>query len=237
MRPLPPHRVRSQRSAAGAVLRPAEEPGICSRRPCPRSRWGEPRPAQPDHSGLGRLLPGRGVQPGLLPAGHLRVEAHLQVGQTHATRTSRRPGRCAAISASSTSSGTTGGSFGDRSLVSGRGEVAHLLKFSWTNIVRHQTVNGTASPDDPALTKYWTHGGDGSNLRWTVIRCACSNGRAAAARSAETPCSPPTSHPAPINNGRTGGRQSPARPSGTTTSCTTDGPGDPATRTVTKPAW
>jgi RNA-directed DNA polymerase len=35
---------------------------------------------------------------------------------------------------------------GDRSLVSGRGEVAHLLKFSWTNIVRHQTVNGTASP-------------------------------------------------------------------------------------------
>jgi RNA-directed DNA polymerase len=83
---------------------------------------------------------------------------------------------------------------GDRSLVSGRGEVAHLLKFSWTNIVRHQTVNGTASPDDPALTKYWTHGGDGSNLRWTVIRCACSNGRAAAARSAETPCSPPTSH-------------------------------------------
>jgi hypothetical protein len=126
---------------------------------------------------------------------------------------------------------------GDRSLVSGRGEVAHLLKFSWTNIVRHQTVNGTASPDDPALTKYWTHGGDGSNLRWTVIRCACSNGRAAAARSAETPCSPPTSHPAPINNGRTGGRQSPARPSGTTTSCTSDGPGDPATRTVTKPAW
>jgi RNA-directed DNA polymerase len=45
--------------------------------------------------------------------------------------------------------------FGDRSLVSGRGDVAHLIKFSWTNIVRHQTVNGTASPDDPALTKYW----------------------------------------------------------------------------------
>ena len=45
--------------------------------------------------------------------------------------------------------------FGDRSLVSGRGDVAHLIKFSWTNIVRHQTVNGTASPDDPALTRYW----------------------------------------------------------------------------------
>jgi RNA-directed DNA polymerase len=45
--------------------------------------------------------------------------------------------------------------FGDRSLVNGRGDIAHLIKFSWTSIVRHQTVNGTASPDDPALTTYW----------------------------------------------------------------------------------
>jgi RNA-directed DNA polymerase len=40
--------------------------------------------------------------------------------------------------------------FGDRK--SG----GHLLKFAWTNIVRHQLVMGTASPDDPALTEYWT---------------------------------------------------------------------------------
>lgn len=40
--------------------------------------------------------------------------------------------------------------FGDRA--SG----AYLLKFSWTNIVRHQMVRGTSSPDDPALTDYWT---------------------------------------------------------------------------------
>jgi RNA-directed DNA polymerase len=39
--------------------------------------------------------------------------------------------------------------FGDR--VSG----AYLLKFAWTKIVRHQLVNGRASPDDPALASYW----------------------------------------------------------------------------------
>jgi RNA-directed DNA polymerase len=40
--------------------------------------------------------------------------------------------------------------FGDRN--SG----AYLLKFSWTRIVRHQMVPGTASPDDPALAEYWS---------------------------------------------------------------------------------
>ena len=39
--------------------------------------------------------------------------------------------------------------FGDRD--SG----AYLVKFSWTKIVRHQMVPGTASPDDPALAEYW----------------------------------------------------------------------------------
>jgi RNA-directed DNA polymerase len=39
--------------------------------------------------------------------------------------------------------------FGDR--VSG----AYLPKFSWTKIVRHQLVPGTASPDDPDLVQYW----------------------------------------------------------------------------------
>ncbi|MGW0655478.1 group II intron reverse transcriptase/maturase [Streptomyces umbrinus] len=32
---------------------------------------------------------------------------------------------------------------------------AHLRKFSWTKIVRHQMVPGTSSPDDPALAEYW----------------------------------------------------------------------------------
>jgi RNA-directed DNA polymerase len=30
-----------------------------------------------------------------------------------------------------------------------------LLKFSWTRIVRHALVRGTASPDDPSLREYW----------------------------------------------------------------------------------
>ena len=32
---------------------------------------------------------------------------------------------------------------------------AYLIKFSWTDIVRHVMVTGAASPDDPALTDYW----------------------------------------------------------------------------------
>jgi RNA-directed DNA polymerase len=32
---------------------------------------------------------------------------------------------------------------------------AYLHKFSWTSIVRHQIVDGAASPDDPALADYW----------------------------------------------------------------------------------
>ncbi len=32
---------------------------------------------------------------------------------------------------------------------------AHLVKFSWTGIVRHTMVKGGASPDDPALASYW----------------------------------------------------------------------------------
>jgi RNA-directed DNA polymerase len=39
--------------------------------------------------------------------------------------------------------------FGDRNTG------AHLAKFAWTNIVRHQMVTGTSSPDNPALTNYW----------------------------------------------------------------------------------
>lgn len=39
--------------------------------------------------------------------------------------------------------------FGDRSIVNAQGGVAHLVKLAWTNIVRHQMVKGTASPDGP----------------------------------------------------------------------------------------
>lgn len=39
--------------------------------------------------------------------------------------------------------------------LNGRGDVAHLIKFCWTSIVRHQLVAGRASPDDPGLVEYW----------------------------------------------------------------------------------
>ncbi len=45
--------------------------------------------------------------------------------------------------------------FGNRAGVDERGDVPHLVKFSWTDIVRHQMVAGAASPDDPDLTDYW----------------------------------------------------------------------------------
>ena len=45
--------------------------------------------------------------------------------------------------------------FGNRAGADERGSVPHLVKFSWTPIVRHQMVTGTASPDDPDLAGYW----------------------------------------------------------------------------------
>ena len=44
---------------------------------------------------------------------------------------------------------------GDRWVFGDRDSGAYLLKFSWTRIVRHQLVPGTASVDDPALAEYW----------------------------------------------------------------------------------
>ncbi len=43
----------------------------------------------------------------------------------------------------------------DRWVFGDRDSGAYLLRFSWTKIVRHQLVPGTASPDDPALADYW----------------------------------------------------------------------------------
>jgi len=43
----------------------------------------------------------------------------------------------------------------DRWVFGDRDTGAYLIKFSWTDIVRHQMVQGTASPDDPALAAYW----------------------------------------------------------------------------------
>lgn len=45
--------------------------------------------------------------------------------------------------------------FGDRTSVDDHGGIRHMVKFSWTTIVRHQLVTGRASPDDPDLIEYW----------------------------------------------------------------------------------
>lgn len=51
--------------------------------------------------------------------------------------------------------GTFNRSRQDRWVFGDRGSGAYLLRHSWTNIVRHQLVPGTASPDDPDLANYW----------------------------------------------------------------------------------
>jgi RNA-directed DNA polymerase len=44
----------------------------------------------------------------------------------------------------------------DRWVFGNRQRGAYLHKFAWTTIIRHQMVKGEASPDDSALTEYWT---------------------------------------------------------------------------------
>jgi RNA-directed DNA polymerase len=44
----------------------------------------------------------------------------------------------------------------DRWVFGDRNSGAYMHRFAWTNIIRHQMVRHRASPDDPALTDYWT---------------------------------------------------------------------------------
>lgn len=44
----------------------------------------------------------------------------------------------------------------DRWVFGNRDNGGYLLRFGWTKIIRHDLVKGTSSPDDPALTSYWT---------------------------------------------------------------------------------
>lgn len=44
----------------------------------------------------------------------------------------------------------------DKWIFGDRDTGAYLRKFSWTKIVRHQMVKDRSSPDDPALSQYWT---------------------------------------------------------------------------------
>ena len=95
--------------------------------------------------------------------------------------------------------------------VFGRDSDTYLVKFSWTDIVRHVMVKGTASPDDPALADYGPNDGKRSSPRSTGTRCACSPGRTLAVRSAGTTGLPPSSHPSPPSSGNNGGCRSPGK--------------------------
>jgi len=44
----------------------------------------------------------------------------------------------------------------DRWVFGNRDNGSYLLRFGWTKIIRHDLVKGTSSPDDPALSSYWT---------------------------------------------------------------------------------
>ena len=44
----------------------------------------------------------------------------------------------------------------DRWVFGNRDNGSYLLRFGWTKIIRHDLVKATSSPDDPALTSYWT---------------------------------------------------------------------------------
>ena len=121
---------------------------------CAARTRGRSSPGSTRSSGVGPPTTGRRCPAGLLLAGHLHVEAHLQVGQTQPPeQVEDWIGRPLLRQVQQVQERPVG--VRRPSLVSAQGDVAHLIKFSWTNIVRHQTVNGTASPDDPALTEYW----------------------------------------------------------------------------------
>jgi len=95
--------------------------------------------------------------------------------------------------------------FGARDRIDDQGAVPYLIRFSWTDIVRHQMVQGTASPDDPDLAQYWTARRRRVKPPWTTTRCACSIGNAVFVHCVQIRCSPLISHRKPHTSGNDGG--------------------------------
>jgi RNA-directed DNA polymerase len=61
----------------------------------------------------------------------------------------------------------------DRWVFGDRDSGAYLVKFSWTGITRHIMVKGTASPDDPALARYWAERRKKVKPRSMDTPCGC----------------------------------------------------------------
>jgi RNA-directed DNA polymerase len=125
-------------------------------------------------------------------------------GQDGVTGTSRGTGSSPGTSASSISSGTT----------TGYSETA-IAAATWSSSPGPAS-NGTcrSRARHPPMTPPWPATGPGGarrrNPRWTGTPCACCPGRPDCARSAETACCPPSSHPSLLSNGSGGGCTSPA---------------------------
>ena len=149
------------------------------------------RQAQPDHPGLGGLLPGRGVQQGVRRAGQPHVAAtykwakHTPPEQAEALDHDRYFGRF-------NTSRQDQWVFGDRD--SG----AYLARFAWTKIVRHRWSRRgvTRRPRPGRLLGHRRRRRNTPPL--DRAPCACCRRSTAAARSAGTcSCTPTGSHKAP----------------------------------------
>jgi RNA-directed DNA polymerase len=99
---------------------------------------GGDRQAQPDRPGLGRLLPGGGVQRDLHGAGSLPVESYRWARRMHPNK----PRRWVVdrYFGSSTSPGH------DRWVFGNRDSGAYLPRFAWTKIVRHSPADRATPP-------------------------------------------------------------------------------------------
>ena len=128
------------------------DPGTAPHRaalPAREQRPGGDQTAQPDHPGMGRLLPDTGIRRDLRQAGPLPVAAHMEVGQIQPREQADALGRSTGTSASSTRPGKTGG-------CSATATAAPTSTGSPgpTSSDTRSSEHG-ASPDDPALADYW----------------------------------------------------------------------------------
>ena len=156
--------------------------------PARAERGGGDRRALPHHPGLGGLLPDGGVQPRFHCAGHYLWRLTYKWAR-------RQPPQQAEAWIIGRYFGKFNKSRHDRWVFGDRGSGAYLLRFSWTGIVRHHMVRGTASPDDPALAGYWADRRQRGQTPARRRHPAPAAGSTAGAHCAGNTCSPPTSHP------------------------------------------
>ena len=218
--------------------RPSGGSGNGSRTRCARcaarTRRRYSRDAQPDHPGLGRLLPGGSVQSRVFSGlDDLRVVAHLQVGQTEPSEQAEDTGSSTATTGSSTSSGTTDGcSATHKPAPTYRNRPGPRSSGTPWSREGHRQMIPTWPSTGPSA--------DGrSNPRWTPTPSACSPGRRDSAPCAGTTSWTSTNHPSPPRAGNGGSNGSPRRRSKWTTWPTTARPARRATdehTSYTRPA-